>query len=127
MVLEGNEGERRGSVVAEEEVKGEEVIDIGGTGSVGGLDRSPHCGKVVLVMGVDELPSDVKFDLGDAGHNIVLNVTSVLSGEVHSIEKVTSALETHGRSATLRGVASDHLLIAHVGEVCVTLKGRTEE
>ena len=78
-------------------------------------------------MGVDELSSDVKLNLLDVVRNIALDHTSILLCEVHAIEKVTSALETHGRSAIGRGVTSDHLLIAHISEVCITLKGRTEE
>jgi len=56
-----------------------------------------------------------------------LGLETVVRNKVHIVEKVTLALEAHGRHAIVRDITLDHLTFHGLGEVGMTLVGRAEK
>ena len=140
VVLKGDERESRLPVLTEGEA---ERVELGSTGTIieagghrlgrresreGGGDE----GRVGRVLFINDLTTDEKLNLGDhIGPVISEGVgreTITRDGhEVDIVEHVTLALEADGGHTVVRDVALNDLTLDSLGEVCVTLVGRTEK
>ena len=134
MVLEGDQRERRLPVLTEPEL--ERVEEAGLVGSGGGRtkrrlgegvchDVRVDLGRILKVLGVDQLTPDVKLGLVHDFAPITLKsgIRAVHWGEVHIRKHVTLALEADRRETVGRRGVLNHLTLNHTGEVRVTLVG----
>jgi len=139
VILEGDEGEGGLPVLTEGEAEGVEPL-IGratvkvtgdGLGRRGRREGGGDEGGVDRVLFVNHLTTDEKLHLGDGGGPIGDDVrlgTIRLDGhEVDVVEHVTLALEADGGHTVVRDVALNDLTLDSLGEVRVTLVGRTEK
>ena len=140
VVLEGDEGKGRLPVLAEGEA---ERVELGGAGAVveaggnrlGGGERREGGGDEGGVGGillVDHLTTDEKLNLGDhigpiVGERVSRETITGDGHEVDVVEEITLALEANGGHAVVRDVALNDLTLDSLGEVRVTLVGRTEK
>ena len=137
VVLEGDEGEGGLPVLAESEAERVEPLVSGttveitsdGLGGGGGREGRGDEGRVDGVLFIDELTTDEKLNLGDDILPIVdgLGLGARVGYEVDVVEHVTLALEADGGHAVVRDVALNDLTLDSLGEVRVTLVGRTEK
>jgi len=82
-------------------------------------------------MVINHLTTDEELHLGDGsgpvGDNVRLAAIRFDGHEVHIVEHITLALKANGGHTTVRDVALNDLTLDSLGEVRVTLVGRTEK
>jgi len=140
VVLKGDERESRLPVLTEGEA---ERVELGGAGAIveagghrlggresrkGGGDQ----GRVSGVLLINHLTTDEELNLGDHISPVVCErvgrETITRDGhEVDIVEHVTLALEADGGHAIVGDVALNDLTLDSLGEVRMTLVGRTEK
>ena len=140
VILERDEGEGGLPVLTEGEAERVElgvvdtIVETTGKG-LGGGERREGGGdesRVGGVLFIDHLTTDEKLNLrdrvGPVGRVRVGKETTTIDGhEVDVVEKITLALEANGGHAIVRDVALNDLTLDSLGEVRVTLVGRTEK
>jgi len=136
MVLESHQGDGRLGILAKRESQG---VNLSGVRPViQGLMRlrvrlTEKKGSETLrkngIVGINDLPPDQELNLG----NFILPTfggavgRSITVGDVHVPEKVTLALETHGRHTVHDGVTLDNLLLDGLSKIRMALVGGTEK
>jgi len=139
VVLEGNEGEGRLPVLTEGEAEGVETggsrttkevarDGLGGGGRRKGWRDEGRVGRVLLVH---NLATDEQFNLGNLGAplggGVGLGRRAIVGDEVDVAHEVPLPLEADGGHTIVRDVALDDLTLDSLGEVGVTLVGRSEK
>jgi hypothetical protein len=137
VILEGNEWESSLPVLTEGEAERVEALVDGATvettrdGLGGGSSRESGGdeGGVGRVLLINHLTTDKKFNLGNHRGPIRhgLGFETIVGNKVHIVEKVTLALEAHGRHTVVGDVTLDHLTFHGLGEVCMALVGRAKK
>jgi len=126
-------------VLAEGEAKG---VELGGRASIiqgtrhrlglcsGREGGGDECG-IRGILGVDNLTTDEKFNLGNQSSPIgdVLRVGTgrIMGRQVNIVEEITLALETNGGHTTVVHVTLDDLTFNSLGKVCVTFVSGSEK
>jgi len=139
VVLEGDEGESSLPVLTESEAEGVETL-VGGTtvevtgdrlGGGSGREGGGNLGRVEGILLINHLTTDEELHLGDGGgpvgDDVGLGTIRLDGHEVDVVEHVTLALEADGGHTVVRDVALNDLTLDSLGEVRVTLVGRTEK
>jgi len=139
VVLEGNEGEGRLPVLTEGEAEGVETggsratkevarDGLGGGGRRKGWRDEGRVGRVLLVH---NLATDEQFNPGNLGAplggGVGLGRRAIVGDEVDVAHEVPLPLEADGGHTIVRDVALNDLTLDSLGEVGVTLVGRSEK
>jgi hypothetical protein len=139
VILQGHQGKGRLPVLTEGEAKGVELGSrasiIQGTrhrlglcsGREGGGDESGIRG----ILGVDNLTTDEKFNLGNQKSpiwdDLRVGTGRIMGRQVNIVEEITLALETNGGHTTVVHVTLDDLTFNSLGKIRVTFVRGPEE